>query len=424
MDVNTTHLRFREGPGQDYAVIGKLYKGAKVVGDKNEYEHNQSDWLKVKQEGSEKIGYVHKDYIRPYSTEYYVNLSEEYFPLQVGNYWMYHVEPGTQDLLEYEPKKLEIKYKATLEHDGEKALVFVLRSEDDNLIKLWVELLGEDGDNQIHISEGFPKYNSFVRKGATVYFGKYDGKLELGPVVFDPESHTLPLIGGEAELSYLHEKDFEDIRYADRGKRVAPNFPVCQYRYLSQDLSDDLNPQSRAVFAKGLGMYEITSTSDAVSGVMLCGVVIDGEEYLTEQMVNAIKEEEEARIRAEEEQAAAKAKSNYSDYLEEDDSPLDIEYSSYRVKTYDDTAVRIFLNARRFYLQPDGRTSIRFNDMGTTAKASELRSKITEYYVELQTGYRSATLTLTKMSDYSAFKLELSNRGWLHGANGIVFKPM
>ena len=45
VDVNTTHLRFREGPGQDYPVIGKLYKGAKVIGSKHEYEHNQSDWL-------------------------------------------------------------------------------------------------------------------------------------------------------------------------------------------------------------------------------------------------------------------------------------------------------------------------------------------------------------------------------------------
>ena len=226
---------------------------------------------------------MHKDYISPYSIDYYVKLSEEYFPLRVGNYWMYHVEPVTQDLWEYDPKKLKITDRKTVTHDGEQAEVYLLTSEDDKLIKLWVELLGADGDDQISLSDNSPAYNSFVRKGGTVYLGKYDGQLELGPVVFNPESFVLRMFGGEGSLSYLHEKDFEDIRYAQRGERVSPKFPICQYKYLSDDLGDELHHETRAVFAKNMGLYEITSSSDALSGlILLQAKILDKPERIDE----------------------------------------------------------------------------------------------------------------------------------------------
>lgn len=426
VDVNTTHLRFREGPGQDYPVIGKLYKGAKVIGSKIEYEHNQSDWLKVKQEGTKRIGYVHKDYIRPYSMDYYVKLSEEYFPLQVGNYWMYHVELVTQDLWEYDPKKLTVTGRKTLVHDGEQVEAYLLASEDDNLFKLWVTLLGENGDDQFTLSEDTPAYNSFVRKGGTVYLGKYDGRLELGPVVFNPESAVLRMFGGEGSLSYLHEKDFEDIRYAQRGERVSPNFPICQYKYLSDDLGDELHPEARAVFAKNMGLYEITSSSDALSGLILLGAVINGKEYLIQTREAKVEKGVNSRTDQTYSRSGTGSSSSRSSYYEEEEGPLDLDYRTYRVKIYDDTAIRIFLNGKSFYLQPDGRTSITFHDMGTSAKSKVggLFGKSTEFLVEIEPGYRSATLTLTNLSDYSAFKLALSSKGWLYGGEGILFKPI
>lgn len=423
VDVNTTHLRFREGPGQDYPVIGKLYKGAKVIGHKGEYEHNQSDWLKVKQEGSEVIGYVHKDYIRPYSREYYANLSEEYFPLQVGNYWMYHVEPVTQDLWAYNPKKLEITGRKPIMHDGEQTEVYRLKSEDDNLIKLWVELLGTDGDGQISLSGESPGYNSFVKKGGTVYFGKYDGRLELGPVVFGPESQTLELLGGDGKRSYLHEKDFDDIRYAQQGERVSPNFPICQYKYLSNDLGDELHAETRAVFAQNMGLYEIVSSSDALSGLILLGAVINGKEYLIQPKEATVQKDVNSQTAQTYSRSRTSSSSSQSAYFEEKDDPSNIQYRTYRVEVHDDAAIMMFLNGRKFYLQPDGNAIIEFDNMGTSASSSKNGKLGSDFLVEIEPGYGLAALTLTDVYDYSSFTLALSSKGWLRGSNGILFKP-
>lgn len=283
VNVKGTHLRLREGPSTDSRVVAKLYKGHRLEVFKGSLSQD-GDWIRVKSLKDNAIGYVHRKYIVPYSNDYYNQLIAEYFPLEVGNIWMYHVEPASQDMIILSPKKLEIIAKKDVIFKSEKAEVFLIDAEDDLIIAWMAILFGDNDEGQIPSELNRVSYNSFIKLNNTVYLGTYNEKiLELGPIVFAPSEFQIKLFGGSGELSYRHETESELTQVENR---VKPIYPICEYKYISNDLTDEFGFSSSAIFSRKLGLYELRSSSDAFSGILLCKAKIDGEYFTTEQAYN------------------------------------------------------------------------------------------------------------------------------------------
>lgn len=279
VNVNGTHLRLREGPSTDSRVLAKLYKGHRLEVFKGSLSQDQ-DWIRVKSLKDSAIGYAYRKHIVPYSDDYYNQLIAEYFPLKVGNIWMYHVERVSQDMIILSPKKLEIIAKKDAVFKSEKAEVFLIDAEDDLIIAWMAFLFGDNNEEQVPSESHRVSYNSFIKLNNTVYLGTYNEKiLELGPVVFAPSEFQIKLFGGSGELSYRHEAESELTQVKDR---VEPIYPICEYKYISDDLTDEFGFSSSAIFSRKLGLYELRSSSDAFSGILLCKAKIDGEYFTVE----------------------------------------------------------------------------------------------------------------------------------------------
>lgn len=265
--VNGTHLRLREAPNVESRIVSKLYKGQIVYVSEAEIDQ-KADWIRVKPENTELTGYVSSDYIIPFSNDYYDMLINEYFPLAVGNYWMYHVENASQDWFDLKPEKLEIISKSNISYAGDEAEIYQLESENSYLITLMARLLGDNDDLGIPTEDEKVKFNSFVKYDNKIYLGIYlNKKLELGPVVFSPSITKISLFEGEGQMTYRQKNE---IKLERTKGRILPIYPVAEYKYISNDLNDEFGLTSIAVFSKNVGLYELSSSSDAYAGILLC----------------------------------------------------------------------------------------------------------------------------------------------------------